>query len=197
MDSVFVAMVIFAFVGAVTPGPVNLIAVSTAAQFGKYVAAMHVLGASIAYTVVVFITGNTLNALVEWLPKIEFGMQFVGSVFLCFIAYKIYTAPFSRLEMGGGYLSSWANGALVQLLNPKAWLVAMSGVSLYVIGQSEQQVWLWKYTLVSLVACLVGVGLWAVVGTMFTNYLHNPRIQLLFNRVLAAILFISVLMMWM
>jgi threonine/homoserine/homoserine lactone efflux protein len=197
MDSVFAAMVIFAFVGAVTPGPVNLIATSTAVQFGKHVAAMHVLGASIAYAIVIFVTGNTLNGLVEWLPKIKFAMQFVGSAFLCYLAYKIYTAPFSRFETGDVYHSSWANGALVQLLNPKAWLVAMSGVSLYVIGQSEQQTYLWMYTLVSLIACLVGVGLWAVVGTIFTNYLRNPSKQQSFNRAMATVLLVSVFMIWM
>ncbi|RTZ17622.1 LysE family translocator [Vibrio aquaticus] len=196
MDSVFVAMVIFAFVGAVTPGPVNLIATSTAAQFGKSTAAQHVLGASIAYALVVFITGNTLNSLVEWLPRVELAMQFVGSVFLCYLAFKIYSAPFGQLEVESDRHSSWMSGALVQLLNPKAWLVAMSGVSLYVIGQSEQHVWLWMYTLVSLIACLLGVGLWALVGSLFTEQLREPRKQRFFNRTMATILLASVLMIW-
>ncbi|EEX93934.1 efflux family protein [Vibrio orientalis CIP 102891 = ATCC 33934] len=196
MNGVFMAMVIFAFVGAVTPGPVNLIATSTAAQFGKFTAAKHVIGASLAYALVVFITGNTLNSLVEWLPRIELGMQLVGSAFLIYLAYKIYSAPFGQLDVEEERHSSWINGALVQLLNPKAWLVAMSGVSLYVIGQSEQQVWLWMYTAVSLLACLIGVGLWAVVGSLFTKQLHEPRKQQFFNRVMAVILFVSVLMIW-
>lgn len=197
MNSVFLAMVIFAFVGAVTPGPVNLIATSTAAQFGKSTAAKHVLGASVAYALVVFVTGNTLNSLVEWLPRIEFAMQIVGSAFLSYLAYKIYTAPFGRLVTEDNRHSSWLSGALVQLLNPKAWLVAMSGVSLYVVGQSEQQAWLWMYTLVSLIACLIGVGLWAVVGTMFTSQLQEQRKQLFFNRSMAIILLASVLMIWL
>lgn len=196
MDNVFVAMAVFAFVGAVTPGPVNLIATSTAAQFGKYIAGKHVVSASIAYALVVFITGNILNSLVEWLPKIELGMQLIGSAFLSYLAYKIYSAPLGQLDIAQEHHSSWINGALVQLLNPKAWLVAMSGVSLYVIGQSEQQTWLWMYTLVSLVACLTGVGLWALVGSLFTQQLNEPRKQRRFNRAMATILFASVLMIW-
>jgi len=196
MDSIFVAMVSFAFVGAVTPGPVNLIAASTVAQRGKNVAVTYVLGASIAYTIVVFITGITLNTFVEWLPKVELWMQFIASAFLCYLAYKLYSAPLERLSVEDGHHLGWANGALVQLLNPKAWLVAMSGVSLFVVGKNEQQSWLWMYTLVSLIACLVGVGIWAVVGSMLTNYLNGKRRQQIFNRVMAMILLVSVVMIW-
>lgn len=196
MDSSVVAMVSFAFVGAVTPGPVNLIAASTVAKLGKNIAAAYVLGASIAYTMVVFITGITLNTIVEWLPKVELWMQFIASAFLCYLAYKLYLAPMERLSVEEGHHLSWANGALVQLLNPKAWLVAMSGISLFVVGQSDQLSWLWMYTLVSLIACLVGVGIWAVVGSILANYLNDKRKQQIFNRVMAMILLVSVTMIW-
>jgi threonine/homoserine/homoserine lactone efflux protein len=196
MDGTLVAMTIFAFVGAVTPGPVNIVATSTAAQFGKYNAAKHVVSASMAYAVLVFITGNILNALVDWLPKVELVMQLCGSAFLGYLAYKIYIMPFGQLDAVQARHSSWLNGALIQLLNPKAWLVAMSGVSLYVLGQSDQLAWLGIFTLVSLVACLLGVGFWALVGSFFTQQLLEPRKQLWFNRAMASALLASVVTIW-
>lgn len=197
MESVFIAMVVFTFVGAVTPGPVNLVATSTAAQYGKQVAAMHVLGASVAYAIVVFITGSALSGFAEWLPKLELAMKLAGSAFLCFLAYKVYTAPFEQMETSAKQRISWINGALIQLLNPKAWLVAMSGVSLFVIGQDDQQVWLWGFTIVSLVACMIGVGVWVMMGTVLTQYLQSTDKQRQFNRMMALLLLASVLMIWM
>lgn len=196
MDCTLVAMTIFAFVGAVTPGPVNIIATSTVAQFGKYNAAKLVVSASMAYAVLVFIAGNILNALVDWLPRVELVMQLIGSAFLSYLAYKIYVKSVDQLDVVQTHHSSWLNGALIQLLNPKAWLVAMSGVSLYVIGQSDQLAWLWMFTLVSLVACLLGVGLWALVGSLFTQQLFEPRKQQCFNRAMASALLASVVTIW-
>jgi threonine/homoserine/homoserine lactone efflux protein len=190
------AMIIFALVGAATPGPVNLLATSTAVRFGLSVALKHVVGASIAYAFVVFATGSVLHQISMWLPKLELLMQLIGSAFLSYLAYKIYTAPVSSIELEHSAPSSWSQGALLQLLNPKAWLVAMSGVSLYVIGQIEQQKWLWLYTLVSLIACLIGVGLWAFIGSLFARYLQEPSRQRAFNRTMAMALQGTVLMIW-
>jgi threonine/homoserine/homoserine lactone efflux protein len=131
-----------------------------------------------------------------WLPKLELWMQIIGSAFLSYLAYKIYTAPVNGIKLENSKPSSWFQGALVQLLNPKAWLVAMSGVSLYVIGQIEQQKWLWLYTLVSLIACLIGVGLWAFIGSLFARYLQEPTRQRAFNRTMAIALQGTVLMIW-
>lgn len=197
MDSVMVAMIIFALVGAATPGPVNLLATSTAVQFGVPVALKHVLGASIAYAFVVFATGSLLHGIALWLPKIELLMQFIGSAFLLYLAYKIYTSPVDGIKLENTAPSGWAQGALLQLINPKAWLVAMSGVSLYVIGQNEQQKWLWLFTLVSLIACLIGVGLWALIGTLFAHYLQEPAKQQWFNRTMGVMLGLCVAMIWL
>ncbi len=196
MDSILMAMIVFALVGAATPGPVNLIATSTAVHSGLSAAFKHVVGASVAYALVVFTTGSVLYQISMWLPKLELWMQIIGSAFLSYLAYKIYTAPVNGIKLENSKPSSWFQGALVQLLNPKAWLVAMSGVSLYVIGQIEQQKWLWLYTLVSLIACLIGVGLWAFIGSLFARYLQEPTRQRAFNRTMAIALQGTVLMIW-
>ncbi|WP_159650878.1 LysE family translocator [Vibrio atypicus] len=197
MDSILIAMIAFAFVGAVTPGPVNILATSTAVQNGSGEAFKHVVGASVAYALVVFVSGSVLASLTHWLPLLERGMQLVGSGFLIYLAYKIYFAPVEALSIEGSGTSGWLSGSLTQVLNPKAWLVAMSGVSLYVVGQLEQQKWLWIFTTVSLIACLVGVGVWALLGRLFATYLSQPVKQRLFNRTMAIILIISVSMIWL
>jgi threonine/homoserine/homoserine lactone efflux protein len=91
---------------------------------------------------------------------------------------------------------SWWVGALTQILNPKAWLVAMSGVSLYVIGQDDPTFSLLLFTSVSLVVCFVGVGIWAVIGQVLAKKLENPVKQRQFNRVMATLLGLSVSFIW-
>jgi threonine/homoserine/homoserine lactone efflux protein len=50
------------------------------------------------------------------------------------------------------------SGFLTQALNPKAWLVALSGVTLFALPHPDAQRTLWLFCAVSFVACMAGVG---------------------------------------
>lgn len=197
MENLILAMVVFAFVGAVTPGPVNLLATTTAVNDGLRAALKHVLGASIAYAIVVFATGQMMQTLVAILPKLEVWMQLIGSSFLFYLAYQIFAAPVKGVAVEPVKSSGWLTGSLTQIVNPKAWLVAMSGVSLYVLGQENEQYSLWLFTLVSLFVCVIGVGVWAMIGGVLANRLANPRVHRQFNRLMAIMLCASVVRIWL
>ncbi|UTV28833.1 LysE family translocator [Photobacterium atrarenae] len=197
MNNVFFAMVAFAFVGAVTPGPVNLLATSTALNHGRRAAASHVVGASLAYAVIVYCSGSMMQTLLRQLPGLETTMQISGSVFLLYLAYKIYAAPVASIRLSHLTKSGLWIGSLTQLLNPKAWIVAMSGVSLYVAGQENEHWSLMVFTSVSLIVCLMSIGLWAALGRGLAKYLENSTQQRQFNQVMAGLLGASVIMIWL
>ncbi|GAK87259.1 transporter LysE family [Vibrio ponticus] len=197
MLSQLIAMMIFAIVGAVTPGPVNLIATSTAMNQGMRTALLYVTGASVAYALVVFLSGSLMHSITAALPKLQLAMQSLGSVFILYLAYKIFTAPAADMRTENDKLAGFWSGAVTQIINPKAWLVAISGVSLYVIGQHNQDWMLTSFTTISLFACLLGVGLWAALGRLLTNFLQNSTNQLQFNKVMAGLLAASVSMIWL
>ncbi len=196
MSSIIWGMLAFALVGAATPGPVNLIATTTVVQRGSGEAFKLVLGASLAYAMVVFLSGSVMQYLVNLVPVLHQVLRWLGSLFLLYLAYQIFTAPVNALSSPSALTSGWWVGSLTQLLNPKAWLVAMSGVSLYVLGQADPQWWLWIFTLVSLVCCLIGVGLWALTGRAFASFLSKPNRLQLFNRTMAIVLAASVSIIW-
>lgn len=196
MDNFIFAMIVFAFAGAVTPGPVNILATSTAVQQGSIQALKHVLGASFAYAAVVYLSGSMLSTATDTLPIVQSSIQLVGSAFLIWLAYTIATAPLGNIEVKKSNASGWVTGSLTQILNPKAWLVAMSGASVYVVGQINPDKWLWIFTLISLGACFIGIGVWAILGRVFATYLSQPNKQRIFNRAMAFILVLSVSVMW-
>ena len=87
----------------------------------------------------------------------------------------------------------------MQGLNPKAWLVALSGVGMFVLPLSAAQMPLhialaW-FCAVSLTACLLGVGCWATLGRALSQWLATPARQQGLNRILALMLVISVFSM--
>lgn len=196
MNNVVIAMATFAFVGAITPGPVNFIATSVAMNHGTHQAARHVVGASVAYALVVLCCGVLMQLLLEVLPKFEFIMQLTASVFLLYLAVKIYGAPFSDTESTSAQQSGLVSGSVLQLLNPKAWLVAASGVSLYVSGQEHDHYMLGVFVAISLAACLLGVGAWALLGRTISKHFQTVNQRQRFNQLMAALLVASVTIMW-
>ncbi|MEE1673837.1 LysE family translocator [Agarivorans aestuarii] len=192
--SIFMSMLVFAFIGAISPGPVNIIATGTGANYGFRQALPHVVGASVSYSLVVLTTGLALSALLHWLPSLTELLKYLGGAFLLYIALKIALSPV--VAQGEQVLTkppSLLQGALAQGLNPKAWLVAMSGVSLFVSTQQTAWFYLLVFCTISLIVCLAGVGTWAAVGSLISRYLQSPRRMRAFNWLMALLLAVSVL----
>ncbi len=189
MVTVFISMFIFALIGAISPGPVNIIATGAGANFGFRRALPHVIGATLAYTLIVFLVGIGLNKVLEAYPQITQVLQYLGGGFLLYMSYKIATSKPLNAELTSTQRPpSLLEGALSQGLNPKAWLVSMSGVSLFVTANTPASFYLLVFCLISFTVCLLGVGTWAAIGHVIRNYLSNARQQVTFNIVMGLLL---------
>ena len=189
MITVLISMFIFALIGAISPGPVNIIATGTGANFGFRRALPHVFGATIAYTLIVFLVGIGLNKVLEAYPQITNTLQYLGGGFLLYMSYKIATAKPLKGALGLETVPpSLLEGALSQGLNPKAWLVSMSGVTLFVSANSPVSLYLLAFCAISFVVCFIGIGTWAAIGHIIHRYLSNERHQVIFNLVMGLLL---------
>lgn len=190
--TLFISMFIFALIGSITPGPVNIIATSSGASYGFASTLPHVLGATIGYSLIVFLVGTGLNEVLQTYPQITASLQYLGGGFLLYMSYKIATAvtlsdtAVDSLETPTP--PSLLQGALAQGLNPKAWLVSMSGVSLFVSANSPASYYLLIFCLISFIACFIGVATWAAIGQVIRARLDNARHQRFFNHAMGLLL---------
>lgn len=190
------AMVAFALVGSVTPGPVNILAIQHGSTSSRGVACAYVGGASLSYAGVVWLMGQGGAHLLKSPAAVQVA-QWLGAAYLLYLAWRIATAPVGVMGQAGertrrGVLHAAVEGALTQSLNPKAWMVALGGVGLYVLPQADVQTALRVFSIVSLMACTVGVGLWVVAGGLLAPQLAQPRRQKVFNGAMGLLLSLSV-----
>ncbi|WP_286237134.1 LysE family translocator [Neptuniibacter halophilus] len=194
MLTVLGSMCLFALVGAITPGPVNIIATSAGASYGFLRTLPHVLGATVSYTLIVFTVGAGLNQILADLPSLTDLLKYPGSAFLLYMAYKIATAEITTEQHEEQAAApGFVHGALSQGLNPKAWLVSMSGVSVLVLSQNDAQFYLLAFCLISFVLCFIGVATWAATGHLIRGFLRQPERQRSFNRFMGVLLSLTVL----
>ncbi|KAF1032034.1 MAG: Cysteine/O-acetylserine efflux protein [Pseudomonas sp.] len=188
--SLTVSMAAFALATSITPGPVNVVALSSGARFGFAASQKHVLGAATGFTLLLVLIGLGLHEVLQRWPVLIQLIQWGGVAFLLYMACKLAMDD-GRVQASGAQAApSMLYGAVMQWLNPKAWLACVSGMGLFVADGDVRQVWL--FAVIYLVICYVSVACWAYAGTFLRRYLDNPRGMRVFNRSMAALLVASV-----
>jgi threonine/homoserine/homoserine lactone efflux protein len=184
--TVLLSMAAFALASSITPGPVNVVALSAGAQHGLAASMRHVTGATVGFTVLLLLIGLGLHELLLYFPNLIDTVKWAGVAFLLYMAYKLAV---DNGQLGADKPSrgpSFAYGAAMQWLNPKAWLASLAGMGAYAAGGDGGLVW--QFTVVYLVVCYLSIASWAYAGTFLRRYLQEPKRVRLFNRVMAALL---------
>jgi threonine/homoserine/homoserine lactone efflux protein len=184
--SLFVSMAAFALAASISPGPVNIVALSSGARYGLRASLAHVTGATVGFVLLLVIVGFGLHeVLVQW-PILTTAIQWAGIAFLLFMAYKL-AADDGRLDTErASKRPSMKVGAAMQWLNPKAWLASVAGMGLFVANGEAALIW--QFAAIYFVICYLSVGCWAYAGTFLRNYLKSATGVRVFNLSMASLL---------
>ena len=146
-----------------------------------------------SYAAIVLLVGIGLNQLLSQNPQITDALKYIGAIFLLYMSYKIATAAVDDSDsIEHQRAPTLLEGGLAQGLNPKAWLVSMSGVSIFVTPNDPSSLYVVIFSLLSFVICLLGVGTWAVAGSLISKMLSEKRHQVTFNRIMGVLLSFTV-----
>jgi len=182
----YLSMAAFALASSITPGPVNLVALNCGARFGFRASARHITGATVGFTLLLLLIGLGLYELLERAPMLMRGIQWGGVAFLLYMAWRL-AADDGRLEAAAaGNGPSALNGALMQWLNPKAWLASVAGMGLFAANGDVLRVWL--FAGLYFVICYGSIACWAGAGAFLSRYLQEPGRVRWLNRTMALLL---------
>ncbi|VTR21724.1 Cysteine/O-acetylserine efflux protein [Serratia fonticola] len=112
-----------------------------------------------------------------------------GVAFLLYMAYQL-AADDGTLSQGNRQQTpSYWYGALLQLLNPKAWLASVASMGAFV-GDGEMHL-LWQFAALYFVICYLSIACWAYAGAMLSGLLQRAHNLRRFNRLMALLLAFS------
>ncbi len=183
--SILISMAAYALASSITPGPVNLVALSSGAQHGLRASMRHVTGATVGFTALLLLTGLGLHELLVQLPALTRAIQLAGVAFLLFMACKLARDDGALSLAGGASGPSLAAGAAMQWLNPKAWMASVAGMGAFAADGDALLVW--QFAALYFVICYLSIACWAYAGT-FLRRLGDPAIMRWFNRAMALLL---------
>ncbi|APO76482.1 LysE family amino acid efflux protein [Rhizobium etli 8C-3] len=182
------AFLAFSVVGAITPGPSNVMIMATGSLGGLTRGLPCVLGAALGMSSLFFCAGLGLAQLFLLYPLALTIMNLIGAAFLFWLAFKIATTDVAQAK-GGTKAVGFVQAAVFQWMNPKGWLVAVSGIAAY-CGASPESAFGSAATFAGLffVAGFPSGLAWLMAGALMQKLLRDARIARAFKIVMAVVL---------
>jgi threonine/homoserine/homoserine lactone efflux protein len=186
------ALMSYAFVMSITPGPNNVLLLASGVNFGFRRTIPHMVGISCGVVVMLLIVGLGVGQLLTANATVYLGLRVLSVVYLLWLAWKIANSgPVSTAgDNQAGQPMTFFQGALFQWVNPKAWAMALTATTAFTVPGNYQQ----SLVIMALVFGLVNVpsvGTWAGFGVILRSFLQNPRTLRLFNVTMALLLVAS------
>ncbi|OJA37260.1 LysE family translocator [Burkholderia ubonensis] len=187
--SILVSMAAFALASSITPGPVNIVALSAGARYGLGASLRYAAGATLGFVALFLLIGLGLHAaLVRW-PVLTTATQWSAIAFLLYMALRLALDD-GRLapDAPGAQIAgpSAASGAAMQWLNPKAWLACVAAMGAY--AADGDRVLIWQFAALYLVICFASIACWSYAGASLRHRLANAARMRVFNWLMALLL---------
>lgn len=171
---VFAALVVFAFVTSITPGPNNLMLMASGVNFGFRRTIPHMLGIGAGFLSLLLGVGFGLGALLTAWPALHFGLKVAGGAYLLYLAWRIaMSRSLSETNGKSARPMSFLAAAAFQWVNPKAWVMAITAMALYTSPTAP----FLSVIVVAVAFALVNlpsVSTWAGFGVALRGFLADP-----------------------
>lgn len=183
--SLFIPMFIYAFSMAITPGPNNLIALTTGVNYGFRRAIPFTFGVVIGFNIMLATVGFGFGEMIASSEKLMEIMGYIGVGFIVYMGYKTMTAP-TKINTKVNSNAGFIHGVMFQWVNPKAWTACLGGIAAFNIAGNVSVILL--YIAISIFVVLFSVGVWAYAGSRIAGFLDDEKNHRIFNVVMGGCL---------
>ena len=180
----------FCFASSITPGPNNLMLMTSGVNFGVRRTVPHMMGVALGFPVMVALVGLGFAGVFTRFPALLVALKWLGAAYMVYLAAKLARAAPIKPGAAVGRPMSFAQAGAFQWVNPKAWVMALTAVATYTDPADYART-------VGVVALVFGavnlpcIAAWVVFGTALRHALQRPAVLRAFNLAMGALLIAS------
>ena len=173
-----------------TPGPNNIMLLSSGLTFGYKRTLPHIFGVMFGFAFMVVLVGLGMGVVFERFPIFFTVLKIVGILYLLWMAYKIASND-------GGYDVDKENqsnpftflqAAAFQWVNPKAWIMAITAISVFVTSTENSLLQVLIIAFIYLLSGVISTNAWALGGVMLKKVIRDKKSVKIFNITMAILL---------
>jgi len=184
----------FALASTMTPGPNNIMLLSSGLTFGYKRTIPHTLGISFGFPIMVICVGLGVGKLFEVFPFIYTTLKVVGIIYLVWMAWHIANtkgSPDTKNKRDKPF--TFLQAALFQWVNPKAWVVAITSTAAFITDHQIAVIQVMIIACIYFFSALLSTNSWSLGGVMLKRSIQNERLVQIFNITMAILIVGSIL----
>jgi threonine/homoserine/homoserine lactone efflux protein len=182
----------YALVATCTPGPNNLMVLTSGANFGVSRTVPHILGIALGFPVLIVAVGFGLGFIFDAYPIVHVILKYVSLVYLLWLAWQIVKSERPEEKKDHAHPFSFLQAAAFQWVNPKAWAMIFGAMALFTTQGGNKPLQVGFIAVLFGALCLPNGFVWALFGRAIAGFLADDRQRFWFNVVMAVLLVLSV-----
>jgi threonine/homoserine/homoserine lactone efflux protein len=192
-QQLLLAFIVFAAVMYFTPGPNNVMLLSSGLTYGFRRTLPHIAGIVIGMAFMIAAVGVGLGTIFIAYPVLQTILKYAGAAYLIYLAAMIAMsgAAKSGQDTGRGPMTFWG-AAVFQWINVKGWVMVIGTITAYAAIAAFP----WNIVIQTVIVLLVGIPAtvaWTLFGSALRPVLTSPIAVRAFNIVMAILLLASLI----
>ena len=132
-----------------------------------------------------------IGELYKSFPAIAMIVKIVATCFLVYLSFRIFTSS-SFSDEKNSKKFSFKDIYFFQIINPKAVTVSMSSSAIFIQNKFSYQIEFILIFLCFVISTSTSAITWAAIGHSFRKYLNDKKKVVIFNRIMAVLLLMSI-----
>jgi threonine/homoserine/homoserine lactone efflux protein len=160
-----------------TPGPNNSILTASGIKFGFTKTIPNIFGIPTGHGIQLTFVCFGLGSLFLQFPYLINILQYMGATYLLYLAWKMFgSLNINTIEDKSAPLSYY-EAILFQFVNPKAWVICITAVSLFYPEQENIFIGTIFMVVISTIINIPSISIWAFGGSIIGKYLNNNKFK--------------------
>ncbi|MEN2466480.1 LysE family transporter [Ornithinibacillus sp. FSL M8-0202] len=186
------SFILYCFIVTITPGPTNIVILSTVHNYGPKKAMNYTFGSIIAFGLLLAISAMLNTVLITVVPKIIIGMQIIGTIYMLYLSYQIYKMDTSQST--NNKTGTFTTGFFMQFLNPKVIVFTMTVIPSFVLSYKTDTPTVTLSVIAITIIGFIALLSWVLFGTILKRFLH--KYTRVVNVIMALGLVYATIMIW-
>ena len=176
------------FVMYVTPGPNNSILTASGIKFGFFRSVPNIFGIPTGHGIQLALVCLGLGSLFTQFPILLNILRYVGAIYILYLAYKMFGSLNVSSTEGKSRPLRYYEAILFQFVNPKAWVICITAVSLFYPEKENLIIGTLFMVIMSTLINIPSISVWAFGGSVIRHYLGNNKLKKSIEWLLALLL---------
>ena len=183
----------FSFATSMTPGPNNIMLLSSGLTFGYKRTIPHILGVVLGFPFMTICIGLGLGKVFELYPIIFTILKVIGILYLLWLAWHIANSKpkFKENDKDAKPLT-FLPIILFQWVNPKNWIKIITAMSVYVTSVDDALTQIIIIAVIFFITVVISANSWAMGGSVLKKFIKSEKGIQRFNVIMAILLVLSI-----